>query len=478
MAVPEIRKLVERHFRVYEARDEKVGGEVAARIFFVMFPHAEFDARFAALRAELRELDAELVAFLRRDHGEDVLYVGRRPPPPKRNTALAVTLLLLTFVTTTLAGIGFWHGYEYGDAPLTGSMYLDPHHLLMGALTFSLPILLVLGLHELAHFVAARRHGLRPTLPWFIPFPPGLLPIGTLGAFIQIKDDMPDRKALFDVGASGPLAGFIVAIPLLLLGAHLTVANHHVLPDDRRPDLAADIPVDLEKVDTNKQALHVRNATAGSWSFLVTAPANATGTWDYTAHADVTLRDGNTTTADMTGSLAPGHSERRLLVLPNGTTDATVTFSWDDHLLKFGSSALIDGVQVNGKTVVPGLVSTLFPDLDVYVVHPLFFAGWVGLLVTGFNLLPLGQLDGGHVARALLRDWMTYLAYGVIGALLLVSLVTNVWSWSILLLFVAFMGLRHPPPLNERTPLGRARTVLGLVVLLVFLLTFVPVPLQ
>src|ERR1051326_584264 len=241
----ELRRIVERHFRVYDAREEKVRGEVAARLYYLMFPPQEFDARFAAVREELQAHDPELLVFVRREAGEDILFLAHRPPAAQHRTGLHVGLLLATLATTVISGAVTWHGYMARGGDLTWSVLWNPSDLLWGALTFALPLMLILGLHELAHFLVARRHGLRASLPFFIPAPPVLVPFGTLGAFISMRDPMPDRKALFDGGAAGPLVGFLVTLPVIVLGAFLTGAVAQPLPDTGHPLIAADVPFTL-----------------------------------------------------------------------------------------------------------------------------------------------------------------------------------------------------------------------------------------
>lgn len=467
MAVPELRAVVERHFRVYEAREEKLGGQVAARIFFVMFPPTEHDARFEALRTELKAIDPELVMFLRRDGGEDVLYIAERPPPPPRDVRLAATLLLLTVLTTLMAGVINWQGYERPLDPFAWSSFTDPRALGMGFLTFTLPLMAILGVHEMAHYVAARLHGLRPSLPRFLPMPPILMPFGTLGAFISMRDDMPDRKALFDVGASGPIAGFLVAIPIILLGAHLTATQAHGLPDYGEPTFWVDrdhaITLEGEGRATGG-TIQVLNASAGTFAFSVTAPPRFQGPWQLDEVATVTFASGNTTTDHSQVSLEAGATDLRTFTVPPGAAKVELKLSWDDHLTQFGDPLLVK------------LVDRVFPSPGNVLSHPVYIAGWVGLLVTGINLIPAGQLDGGHIARALLGDRMKYAAYAAVAALL--YLAYKFPSWMLMALLVVVMGIHHPPPLNERTPLGRLRTAIGIGVVLVFLLTFIPQPFQ
>jgi membrane-associated protease RseP (regulator of RpoE activity) len=467
MADPEadsaqLRRIVEQHFRVYDAREEKVRGEVGARLYYVMFPPSEFDARFAAARAALQAVDPELLVFVRRESGEDVLFVAHRPPAAQHRTGLHVGLLLATLVTTILSGAITWHGYMARGGELSWSVLWNGSDLLWGALTFALPLMLILGLHELAHFVVARKHGLRASLPFFIPAPPVLVPFGTLGAFISMRDPMPDRKALFDVGAAGPLVGFLVTLPVILLGAFLTGAVAQPLPDTGHPLIAADVPFTLNQ--TSGEALLTADvAGAGFLTFNVTPPPQATSDWAYTVKATIHHADGTTTTDTSVRTLTGGHGERRSLALPADARSVELSITWDDGLLRRGDPLL---VQLLGKAF----------HNDGYLTHPTFLAGWVGLLVTGINLLPAGQLDGGHVARAVLGERMRYVALAAVGLLMLLAFLFN--SWLLMAFFLLVTGVQHAPPLNDRTVLDRKRLILAAVVLAVFILTFVPVPIQ
>jgi len=459
----DLRRLVDRHFRVYDASEERAGGGVAARLYCIVVRPAEFDAAFAAFRAELAAADPEAIAFVRREGGEDVLFVAERPPPSPRRLAVHAALFALTLLTTVMAGAIYWHGYHDADKAWSWSVLVSPAHLGWGLVTFAVPLLLILGIHETAHYVVARRHGLRATLPFFIPVPPMLMPIGTLGAFISMRDPLPDRNALFDVGASGPLAGFLVAVPVILLGSWLTGSVGVPLPDAGRPFLEADATA-LHSLDTHesgKSVLHFSNTTTGTVTFRVGAPKGGADPWAYQVSASVTMPDGSVRRDDAKGSLHAGGSELRTLTIPSGARDATVTVTWDDGLVTFGDPALVT------------LLDKAFHN-DRYLTHPTFFAGWVGLLVTGINLLPASQLDGGHVARAVLGDRMKWAAYAAVAGLVYLAL--RFQSWMLMAVFILLMGASHPPPLNDRTALDGKRKVLAAVVLAVFLLCFVPRP--
>lgn len=456
----DLRRLVDRHFRVYDASEEASRGEVVARLYCILVKPEEFDARFSAFRDELRAADPEAIPFVRREGGEDILFVANRPQVAPRKLTLHAVLFALTVVTTVMAGAIWWHGYQDAEKSWDWAVLWSPTHLAWGFLTFALPLLLILGIHEAAHSVAARRHGLRATLPFFLPMPPMLMPIGTLGAFISLKDPLPDRKALFDVGASGPIAGFLVAVPVILLGAWLTGYVGEPLPDIGRPELSADVLHTVQHPESGTAVLHLLNTTA-TVSFVVTAPPDVEGEWSYTAKADLLQADGSRRTEEMEGTVAPGGQERRTLDFPEGTQEATVTFTWDDGLIRFGDPLLVVALD------------QVF-DNDDYLTHPTFFAGWVGLLVTGINLLPASQLDGGHVARAVLGDRMKWAAYAAVGGLVYLAL--RFQSWMLMAVFILLVGVQHPPPLNDRTGLDLKRKVLAGIVLLIFAVTFIPRP--
>lgn len=453
------RDIVETHFRVYEARTEPLpGGGPLARLYFVMFPGDELERRYEQARTAILERDPDAVVFLRSEGGEDILVVAPRPPVVAGGSRANWILFLLTLLTTLTAGVLYWHGYRHAGEDYSWSLLWSPEHLGASLLWFVLPLIGILGIHETAHFIAARRHGLRATLPFFIPFPPIALLIGTLGAFIRLKDPLPDRKALFDVGASGPLAGFAVAIPVLLLGAILTGSEAVELPDEGRPDLFLDDAA--LAVDGVGRAEHALGDTAATPRVLRITSAEED--WSYTATFTTTLQNGTERSDSHGGRLDEGESALLTLTVPANTTEARLVVEWDDGLIRFGDPLLVKGLRFVGL------------DNDDYLTHPTFFAGWVGLLVTGINLLPAGQLDGGHVARAVLGERMRYAAYAAIGVLFYLAF--EFQTWILMAIFILLMGIYHPPPLNDRVELDWKRKALALFVLVVFALTFVPRP--
>ena len=359
--IDRLRATVAGYFPVYETR-------VSPRslILLVNVDVATLEARFDAMRRELWE--KFYVPQLRREGGEYVVEIVRRPPSRPWSALSNLLLLALTVATTVAAGAFLWLAWRGGSA-------LTWADLTNGGLYFALPLLAILGLHETAHFVLARHHHVEASLPYFIPVPPPFLLFGTFGAFISLREPIPTKKALLDIGAAGPLAGFAVAIPVTLGGLALSA---------------------------HATALSVANC---------------------------------------------------------GPTILGVSYG---------------GLQW-GPSLIWKALGLFVPASAFDHLHPLALAGWVGLLVTAINLLPAGQLDGGHVFRALLGDRSRYVSYAAVALLVLLGFVYSGWFLFAILVFV--LGMRHPPPLNDITPLDGKRWVLGGMSAAILVAGFVLVPL-
>jgi membrane-associated protease RseP (regulator of RpoE activity) len=275
----------------------------------------------------------------------------RRPP-----VLINVVLFLATLVTTV------WAGALHQGVNLLN----DPHEFMVGV-PYASALLAILGAHEFGHYFTARWHGVDVTLPYFIPVPMGL---GTLGAFIQIKSLIKSRRAVFDIGIAGPLAGLLVALPTLYFG--------------------------LRGV----------------------AP----------------IGDG----ADTMGV----HAGSSLLL------------------------ALMYQLANGGELGV-----------DVIRLSPVAFAGWIGVFITALNLMPVGQLDGGHVAYGLFGQRRAR-QIGIGAFLAMVGLGLFVWpgllTWALLIALIG--GFSHMPALDDVTPPDSTRFVLGAVALAVLMLTILPLP--
>lgn len=312
---------------------------------------------------------------------------------PSRDEALAVpwlhlSLLAATLVTTLAAGalMGGRDPFrtqilEIGPLALPYPSAVRWGVLLEGA-PFALPFLGVLLAHEMGHYMAARAHRVRASLPYFIPFPPYFSIIGTVGAFIRLRSPTVRRSALFDVGASGPFASFIISLPLLAIGLSLS----QIVPGD---------------------------ATVGT-PFLIRF-----------AGQPIWLGSGAAT-----------------------------------HFL--------------ASIFAPGS-----PGEAPLLLHPLALVGWLGLFVTALNLLPLGQLDGGHVLYAMHPRRSVRAARWFMAALIPLGFVWwGWWGWAVLIAALHRGRVAHPPVIQHAPRIGRARSLLGLLLILIFFLTFVPVPLR
>jgi membrane-associated protease RseP (regulator of RpoE activity) len=289
-------------------------------------------------------------------------------PAPRRRERwwLHGLLFLLTFATTTYVGAGFAVNFRPGLLPPGGLAGGSLAPLVRGALSFSLPLLAILFAHEMGHYLVCRHYGIDASPPYFLPFPSL---VGTLGAFIRIRQPIPGKRQLFDIGVAGPIAGFVVAIPLLFWGiAH------------SRPNLS---PV------LGEGTILFRYPLAVTWAQMLTLGQSFTS--------------------------------------------------------------------------------------EQAVEHPVFLAAWFGLFVTALNLLPIGQLDGGHALYAVLGHHQRRAAWPILAALALLGLRwPGWWLWVVITLFI---GVKHPPVLDENEPLDTARLAVAVVVLLIFAVCFAPIPL-
>jgi membrane-associated protease RseP (regulator of RpoE activity) len=293
------------------------------------------------------------------------------PPPRRRRSSRLIPLVLfvLTVLSTMLIGAHYALAYDAGHAPFSPDddffppIFSEPALLLTG-LPFSFTLMSILLAHELGHYFACRYYRISATVPYFIPFPSI---IGTLGAFIRIRSPIVNRKALFDVGLSGPVVGFLFALPALAI-------------------------------------------------------------------------------ALLYSKVAPGAQA--------------------DSLLAFGDPPLVRALAALLRPGVPA------EDL---LLHPVGRAAWVGLFATALNLLPAGQLDGGHIVYALSSRWHRRISFSV--ALLIAPLGyfwEGWWLWAALLLL---FGFRHPVLLDPHDRLDRPRRAWALIALVIFALCFTPAPL-
>jgi membrane-associated protease RseP (regulator of RpoE activity) len=259
-------------------------------------------------------------------------------PPARRRVVVPLVLFLLTIASTYM----------------------------MGGLAYSLPLMITLGAHELGHFLQARYYGVPASLPYFLPMP--LSPIGTMGAVIAMHPGMGNRRSLFDIAISGPLAGLVPAVAFSAIGLSMS---------------------------------------------------------------EVTRMGG------------PG------------------TFSLGEPLLFRWLSLAIFGPLPAGHDVL---------------LHPVAFAGWVGIFITALNLIPISQLDGGHMLYALLRRKAHVVATLLLVAAAIAIVAFDYWGWTLMLALLFLMGPNHPPTADDSVPLGAGRVLLGWLTLLFVFVGFTPTP--
>jgi membrane-associated protease RseP (regulator of RpoE activity) len=294
-------------------------------------------------------------------------------PIPARRLALQGALLALTFFTTTALGARLAHNFEANLPPfdLETDIYIflavwRKPALLLDGLPYSLTLLGILLAHEFGHYFACQYHQIRASLPYFLPIPLGF---GTFGAFIRLRSAIRGRRALFDVGVAGPLAGMVATLPALGIGLALS-------------------------------------------------------------------------------RVAPGLSEQ--------------------GDVSFGTPLLMRALEW-----------FLFPGAEAGDInlHPVARAAWIGLLATSFNLLPVGQFDGGHLVYARFGEKHRWVALGTIVALLALWAVTLFHGWLLVALVMMWLGRKHFAVVDN-TPLGRGRRALLALSALIFVVTFIPAPVQ
>ncbi|MGQ9570375.1 MAG: site-2 protease family protein [Thermodesulfovibrionales bacterium] len=273
-------------------------------------------------------------------------------------TKIKILIHLLLFIITFLSTL-------FAGAMQAGINVIERPEMIHKGFPFALTLMSILLAHELSHYFASKRYRVKATLPYFIPAP---TLIGTFGAFIKMKSPIFTREALFDIGISGPLAGFIISLVVSIIGL--------------------------------------------SYSKIVSLQ-------------------------EVKGGISLGDS---------------LLFS-----------------------ILSDLILDYRPGIQDILLHPIAFAGWIGFFVTSINLLPVGQLDGGHIAYALFGEKHEHLSK--IFVLLMLLLGLFLWiGWAVWAFLLLILGLRHPPILHSEIPLDGKRRFLGWLSFGILILTFIPVP--
>jgi len=300
-------------------------------------------------------------------------YIPQPEGAPGTGRTKHVVLFVATLLTTTL--VGAYHYASFQSQFGRVRVQLFEWKMILGGLWYSGAVLGILGAHEMGHYLACRYYKLQATLPYFLPFfiPVDAFQTGTLGAIIRIRSPFPTRTILFDVGVAGPIAGFVVMVPVLFAG----LAMSYSLP----------LP------------------TTGAGVYL----------------------------------------------------GEPLLFRWATQLMIGPEQA---GVGLNA--------------------HPLVFAAWFGMLATALNLLPFGQLDGGHIAYATLGRYSTPISILTVSTAIVMTFISTSWLLLTVLMVVMLvvLGPRHPRVIFEFEPLGSGRVAMAIVALVILALCFTPTPIE
>jgi membrane-associated protease RseP (regulator of RpoE activity) len=323
--------------------------------------------------------------------------------PTLRTWLKHLALLLAAFCTITVAGVLYPFGFidifpNFPDPQtwteiyqfiislpflyvqlVSGTIYkiFTDFNTFQYGISFSLSLLTILTAHEAGHYVACRLYRVDATLPYFIPLPPMIGPAGTLGAFIKIVSPMPSRRAVFDIGVAGPIAGFIALIPILILGL-----------------------LTMKQVSPERAAAVAQN-----------------------------------------------------------------------------------GLYFSDPLLTQMLAKVLNLNLSLGEINPFLAAAWLGMLITSLNLIPSGQLDGGHAIYSIFGErvhfWTGRIAFAVMSLASLLGwfFYNSPSGFLFAILLAVMMRIRHPEPLDD-VPLNFTRKVVAVLTLIIFILCFVPFPIQ
>jgi hypothetical protein len=393
MALPDFDRYTPIVARVMQIQDITAGERKSshlARYRGVLY--GESRTAYDRLAADLKPLG--ITPLFRLEDGQQVILLlpGTINPAPSKDW-VNVLMFALTVVSVLYAGA--LSATEATGAESVLEAFLLPLTNLQAGIPFAVSLLAILLAHEFGHYLAARYHKTHVTLPYFIPLP--ISPLGTMGAFIRLKEPPKNKRILLDIGVAGPLAGLVVAIPVLLYGLSISTISHISVP-----------PGSGLQIEGN------------SILYLLSKYA-------------------------VFGQLLP------------------TPLSYD------GLSPLIYWVRYffTGQPLPLGGVDVM--------ISPVAWAGWAGLLVTALNLIPAGQLDGGHLLYVLAGTRARILWPFILGALILLGFAwPGWWLWAVLILV---LGRLYAEPLDQITPLDPGRKAVAIAGLVIFLLVFTPVPL-
>ena len=335
-----------------------------------------------------------ITPLFRLEKGQQIVYLSPSKPAPKpTRVSTNIILFILTVLSVMYMGALMSPESQVSVSSGTWGQIVSFLRFFISGWPYALSLLAILLAHEFGHYFMSRHHKVAATLPYFIPMP--FPPLGTMGAAIMMQGTPKNKRVLFDIGVAGPLAGMVIAIPVLLIGLALS-------------------------------------------SLSTIQPVNG-----------MVSLEGNSVLYLLAKFVMFG----KLLPAPVGLSGTPLAVHW----LRF---------FFTGQPVPLG-------GTDVFI-SPVAFAGWAGLLVTMLNLIPAGTLDGGHVIYALFGDKAGKAFPYIFGALILLGVFwTGWWIWAVLLLW---LGRVHAEPLDQITQLDASRRWVAALAVIIFILTFSPVP--
>ncbi len=349
---------------------------------------------YPQIAERFREMGYTAVLRHDADSGLDVLLAVPGVMPRESGTRpwVNIVLYVLTVLSTLFVGAS-WSS----QVPQGADEIWLLKHLWLGW-PFALSLMSILTGHELGHYFAGRYYKVPVSLPYFLPMP--VPPLGTMGAVITMKGRSIDRRQMLTVGAAGPLVGFAIAVPILILGLSLSTVEPMTVPE----------PGGVVFLEGNSLLYLFLKFT-------------------------------------IFGKVLPG----------SGLAPAFPGVIREVIAALFGSVPLSGGYDV--------------------IIHPVALAGWAGLLVTAFNLLPVGQLDGGHVMYSLIGQRARRFTWPIV--IVLVAMGFFLWTgWLLWAALIFLFGRQHPEPLDDVTRLDLSQKIIAALVLIIFVLVFTPVPIQ
>ena len=392
MPIPEIEILNSLVSRVFQIDDFTMGDPaqgVVARYRGHLLSEDSVSA-YDQLADSLKPYD--ITPLFRLDHGQQLVFLAPKKPDAKpTRVSINIILFILTVLSVMLVGA------EKEVTPtLPGILgqIIAIFETVLSGWPYALSLMSILLAHELGHYFMSRHHKTAATLPYFIPLP--FPPLGTMGAAILMRGTPKNKRVLFDIGAAGPLAGIIVAIPILFYG------------------------LSISKLSVIQPVPGMMLEQEGNSIFYLLAKYMIFG---------------------------------KLLPDPASTHGISLGLYWLKYFFT-GQPFPLGATDVSTSMVA--------------------FAGWAGLLVTMLNLIPAGTLDGGHVIYSLFGDSAKKLFPFIWGLLILLGIFWNGWwLWAVILLW---LGRVHAEPLDQITQLDSRRRAIAVLVMIIFILTFSPVP--